>query len=78
MKKIIFTSFFLLTICTFSQVTNEGVPKSWNLNIDDSEFKGIELPTFDLEKVRAEDAINDYKFEAPWRFGFMHSVDYGF
>ena len=75
-----FYSFLLLAFfSTFSyaQVTNSGQPVSWGLNLD-NQVEKITLPDFDLDAVKVEDAINDYKFEAPWRFGFMHSVDYGF
>ena len=68
---VIFSSF------SYSQVTNNGQPVSWSLNLD-NQVEKISLPNFDLEAIKAEDAINDYKFESPWRFGYMHSVDYGF
>ena len=77
MKKIIFAAICLFTAYSFSQVTNQGVPNSWNLNLDNSQIQKKELPSFDLEAVKAEDAANDYKFDAPWRFGYIHSVDYG-
>ena len=77
MKKIILFSIFLLTAYSYSQVTNQGVPNSWNLDLDNSQIQKKELPSFDLEAVKAEDAENDYKFDAPWRFGYIHSVDYG-
>ena len=36
------------------------------------------LPSFDLQAAKEEDKTNDYLFDKPWRFGYMHSVDYGF
>ena len=75
-----FYSFLLLVFIStlsYTQVTNSGQPVSWGLNLD-NQVEKITLPDFDLDAVKAEDAINDYKFEAPWRFGYMHSVDYGF
>lgn len=66
---------FLFTSITIGQVTNEGKPKSWKLLLESNTSKI--LPKFDLEKVKAEDKINDTKYDKPWRFGFMHSVDYG-
>ncbi|MDG1269275.1 MAG: T9SS type A sorting domain-containing protein, partial [Ulvibacter sp.] len=45
---------------------------------DQDQIAAKALPSFDLEQVRAEDALNDYKFDKPWRFGYMHSVDFGF
>ena len=76
-KNFITTLFCLFSLTIYSQVTNEGLPASWNLNLDDK-VKTVNLPGFDLEAIQAEDAVNDYKFESPWRFGYMHSVDYGF
>ena len=77
MKRIFAVLFCLFGYYSIAQVTNQGVPVSWNLSLDNSQIQKIELPSFDLEAVKAEDEINDYKFDAPWRFGFMHSVDYG-
>ena len=76
-KNFITTLFCLFSLTIYSQVTNEGIPASWNLNLDDK-VKTVNLPGFDLDAIQAEDAVNDYKFESPWRFGYMHSVDYGF
>ena len=76
-KNFLSTLLLLFSISVYSQVTNQGIPASWNLNLDDN-VKTVNLPGFDLEAIQAEDAVNDYKFEAPWRFGYMHSVDYGF
>ena len=67
-----------MILSSFAQVTNQGIPNSWNLNLDNAQIQKKSLPSFDLEAVKSEDAENDYKFEAPWRFGYMHSVDYGF
>ena len=68
----------IFTISVTSQVTNQGSPLSWKLLSDQDQIATNALPSFDLEQVRAEDALNDYKFDKPWRFGFMHSVDFGF
>ena len=79
MKKIFLSHLaYLMILSSFAQVTNQGIPNSWNLNLDNAQIQKKSLPSFDLEAVKSEDAENDYKFEAPWRFGYMHSVDYGF
>ncbi len=79
MKKITVFFITLLFVTTgISQVTNEGQPLSWKLLNDASTFTSNTLPSFDLKAIKAEDKINDYTFNMPWRFGFMHSVDYGF
>jgi lysyl endopeptidase len=67
----------LFVFTSIAQVTNEGKPLSWKLNID-QDIAAKKLPTFDIGAVRAEDALDDGQFEKPWRFGFMHSVDFGF
>ena len=66
-------------LLSYSQVTNEGSPLSWSYSAND--LKVIEskvLPEFDLNSVKNQDKINDLAFDRPWRFGYMHSVDYGF
>lgn len=78
MKKILSLMLLCTTIVATSQVTNEGTPRSWKAFNDHDQISTKKLPSFDLEAIKAEDAINDTKFEKPWRFGYMHSVDYGF
>ena len=71
--------FYLFSLISFSQVTNEGLPSSWFLVSDDlSIVEANILPSFDLQAIKDEDKTNDYLFDKPWRFGYMHSVDYGF
>ena len=77
--KIFFLILLLFSACGFSQVTNEGDPVSWSYS--SNELSNVEpniLPSFDLQAVKDEDKTNDYLFDKPWRFGYMHSVDYGF
>ena len=81
MKNInrIFILLFLYSTFVFSQVTNEGLPSSWSLGFDElSEVEPNILPSFDLQAIKDEDKTNDYLFDKPWRFGYMHSVNYGF
>jgi len=78
MKNILFTLTLVLSFSfSFGQVTNEGEPKSWTLNNSYTLQEKI-LPSFDLNQVKSEDLINDTKPRTPWRFGYSHSVDYGF
>ena len=78
MKNYIFTLILIFSFSfTFSQVTNEGEPKSWALNYNYTLQEKV-LPSFDLDQVKSEDQINDSKPGTPWRFGYSHSVDYGF
>ena len=78
MKKHYFTSFALFFICTFisAQVTNIGKPLSWS----QSNLKNttrIEMNSFDLEAITAEDKINDLDQTKPWRFGHEFTVSHG-
>ncbi|WP_299765507.1 T9SS type A sorting domain-containing protein [uncultured Dokdonia sp.] len=79
MKKLLLVCFAICVAnISIGQVTNEGVPKSWK-NLESSKAKSKILPSFDLESIKAEDAINEQDRDnpKPWRFGYMHSVDYG-
>ena len=79
MKKLF--SLFLISFCSlnlFSQIVDRGNPISWDLDINNQDVINYSLPSFDLERVQQEDEINDIAFNGPWRFGYMHSVDYGF
>ena len=69
---------FFLSLATIAQVTNEGVPLSWELDLNSENIAEKNLPVFDMNQVRAEDEINDNKSGVPWRFGYSHSVDLGF
>ena len=76
----IFSPFLLIfTLVSTAQVTNEGQPLSWSYSVDELEVVDTKtLPAFNLKSVQEEDKVNDYSFDKPWRFGYMHSVDYGF
>lgn len=68
---ILFSTFTLYQ----SQVTNEGRPKSWELqNIQ--QVSPISLPLFDLKSIQNEDKINDRNLEIPYRFGYKFNVNY--
>jgi len=74
----IFPIILLFTLITSAQVTNEGQPLSWSYSTTDLEVVDSKtLPTFDLKSIQEEDKVNDLSFDKPWRFGYMHSVDYG-
>ena len=76
--KIVLSILLLFSAFSFSQVTNEGYPMSWSYS--SYELSSVEanvLPSFDLQSIKEEDKMNDYLFDKPWRFGYMHSVDYG-
>ncbi len=75
MKKPILYLLLCFSITLTAQITNNGTPKSWNSN-KASSIKAIKMPAFDLQQLQEEDAINDKKGDAPWRFGKEFMVNY--
>lgn len=75
MKKTVLYLFLCFSFVISAQVTNEGTPASWNLRTAEN-LESIKLPDFDLQAMQAEDAINDSKFDRPWRFGKEFMVNY--
>lgn len=74
-----YLSLLLVLMCyTFgaAQVTNEGKPKSWKLDLETS--KAHTMPGFDLKSLQEEDAINDELKDRPFRFGYEHQVSLDF
>ena len=72
--KQLFTSLFLtifISVCSFAQTIqgDGGVPKTYKqiLNTKDIDTWVFDKP--DIEALQAEDAVNDPKGDAPWRFG---------
>lgn len=77
-RTILLTITYFLSFYCIAQVTNEGTPLSWSLAKNKlSAVKAIKLPKVDLNKLKAEDEINDKIKTKPWRFGFKHKVDFG-
>lgn len=75
-RTILLTITYFLSFYCIAQVTNEGTPLSWSLAKNKlSAVKAIKLPKVDLNKLKAEDEINDKIKTKPWRFGFKHKVD---
>ena len=75
--KFIVIVFLFASLISFGQVTNEGNPLSWDLNLSSEGISSKSLPELDMEQIRAQDLINDEKPDSPWRFGYDHSVDFG-
>ncbi len=78
MKKLLLLLTIFFTINCFSQVTNKGKPQSWKQLDNAQNIQPNLLPNFDLKAIQDEDKVNDGLFDRPWRFGYMHSVDFGF
>lgn len=59
----------------YCQVTNEGKPLSWEVkNI--GTVDALKMPSFDLEKLQAEDRVTDAQKNKPWRYGYEFIVDH--
>jgi len=61
------------------QVTNEGAPYSWDHEgvLAKRNIRPVVMKPFDLNKIHAEDKINDAEGSKPWRFGYEFEVDLG-
>lgn len=76
MKLKITMLFLLLMHLSYGQVTNEGKPASWAIITKAKDIRAEVMPTFDLEKLQAEDKINDVGKNKPWRYGYEFLVDH--
>jgi hypothetical protein len=75
-KSYIFFLLFLFSFGLFqAQVTNEGKPKSWSLELISP--KALSLPGFNLKSLKSEDKNNDRGKDKPYRFGYEHQVSLG-
>ena len=75
--KLSVITYLFVGFSMLAQVTNQGEPTSWNLNLSNDGVSVKSLPQFDMNQVKVEDLINDEKPDSPWRFGYSHSVDFG-
>lgn len=58
----------------YSQVTNEGRPKSWRIS-DIENVEPVVMKGFDLAALQKEDKANDARKDKPWRYGFEFLLD---
>ena len=76
MTKSFFLSFFLLlSLVTFSQQGDGGLPKTFKEVID---YNKIDKRVFDEPNIAAlkiEDSLTDNSGTAPWRFGFNNNTN---
>ena len=66
----------LLCGSVIAQVTNEGVPLSWDLENKNS-TNAIEMQAIDFVKLVEEDRINDAAKSGPYRFGYEFGTNLG-
>ncbi len=76
MKKVLLVMVVIVGLNVSAQVTNEGVPKSWDMVESKNTLESIKLPVLNIQKMQAEDEINDNIRTKPWRFGYKHEVKY--
>lgn len=70
-----FLIFLFVSIKLKAQVSNEGQPKSWELQ-NTKPISPIILPSFNERAIQIEDEINDKNLSIPYRFGYKFEVDY--
>ncbi len=75
MNKLITILVWFVSLSVFAQVTNLGSPKSWEIN-NKQKIQPIAIPAFDLQKVMAEDVINDKVPQKPYRVGIPTKLNY--
>jgi lysyl endopeptidase len=75
MKKLLslVTALFVVALA-HAQISHGGFPKvrSWKGALEPVSFE--QMPAFNLDSLRAEDAILDHHKDIPYRFGFNHTV----
>ena len=74
---ILFIFFILLFVSVKlkAQVSNEGQPKSWQLQ-NAQQISPIILPSFNERAIQIEDEANDKNLSIPYRFGYKFEVNY--
>lgn len=79
MRKILLSSLFLFSTATysFSQQNDGGTPLSFHKTYDQhNSGPMVEMPSFDVEEMRAQDALNADRKDIPYRFAYNHFVDF--
>ena len=74
-KSFLLTFFLLLSLVTFSQQGDGGLPKTFKEVID---YNKIDKRVFDEPNIAAlkiEDSLTDNSGTAPWRFGFNNNTN---
>lgn len=72
MKQLYTTVLFIFTLSffNFAQVQGDGgLPKTYKSNLNTKDIDTWLFNTPNIEALQAEDAVNDPKGNAPWRFG---------
>lgn len=75
MKKVTFIIAVLFSLMAISQVTNEGKPVSWDLDLE-RKIDYIHLPIIDLDKIVEEDELSKDLQGVPYRIGVPIAAKY--
>ncbi len=78
MKKLLLSAFILasaLLNTASAQLSQGGTPYSFSHTEAKAAFQTVTMPSFDLDALKAQDAINDQS-KGPFRFGYNHFVDF--
>ena len=71
---------FLFSLTGFSakaQISSGGLPLSFSSDKLQNEGIPVErMPDFDLEKIRAEDEVREQHKDIPFRFAYLHEVNF--
>lgn len=73
---LLLVSVLLFSNVIYAQTTELGDPKSWTV-VDKNLLPAslMEMPSFNLSALQAEDQINDAIKDRPWRFGYEHKAN---
>lgn len=78
-KAVLSLAVLFMAAFSFAQITDMGGPIGWKGKLSpNKDTPVLTMPTFDLVAIQAEDAINDTRKDAPWRFGYKHTTDITF
>jgi lysyl endopeptidase len=69
-----FLVLFAFPLAVYAQLSYGGEPAHWDDKRLPAEIAFVDLPAPDREALAAEDAVNDLRKDAPWRFGVEHAV----
>lgn len=75
-NRLILLLLIVMSSGAFAQISAGGHPKvhSWKEAMEPVPF--YSMPSFNLDSLRAEDAVLDQHKDIPYRFGFNHAVHY--
>ncbi len=76
-RKVLLVIVITVAINVSGQVTNEGIPSSWDMIEEKSDISSISLPIIDIQEIKKQDLINDELKSKPYRIGIPIKINYG-